>query len=72
MAEKRLARSTTDRVIAGVCAGLASYFGLDPVIMRVIFVVLALAGGPGILLYLILWIVMPEDTTATPPPPPSA
>ena len=65
MEEKKLTRSTTDTMIAGVCAGLANYFGLDPVLMRILFVVLALAGGPGILIYIILWIVMPEDTAST-------
>lgn len=61
MEEKKLTRSTSDRMIAGVCAGLGNYFDIDSVIVRILFVVLALAGGPGILLYLILWIVMPEE-----------
>jgi phage shock protein PspC (stress-responsive transcriptional regulator) len=60
---KKLYRSTTDRKIAGVCAGLGEYFKVDPTLVRLIFVVLALAGGPGVLLYIILWMVMPEDTT---------
>jgi len=60
-AQKRLYRSMKDKMIAGVCSGLAVYFNLDPVLMRVIFVALALMGGPGILLYIILWIVMPEE-----------
>jgi phage shock protein C len=58
--EKRLVRSTHDKKIAGVCAGLATYFGIDPMIVRVAFVILALMGGPGILLYIVLWLVMPE------------
>lgn len=57
---KRLYRSESDKVIAGVCAGLAQYFDIDPVLVRVAFVLLALLGGPGILLYIILWIVIPE------------
>ena len=61
MEEKRLVRSTADRMVAGVCAGLAEYFGIDPVLMRLLFVVLALAGGPGILIYILLWIIMPEE-----------
>jgi len=61
-AQKRLYRSMNDKMIAGVCSGLAVYFNLDPVLMRVIFVALALMGGPGILLYIILWIVMPEES----------
>jgi phage shock protein C len=70
MEEKRLVRSTTDKMIAGVCAGVAKYFNIDTVLVRILFVLFALAGGPGILAYIILWIVMPEDTAAAPPPPP--
>jgi phage shock protein C len=59
--KKRLYRSKKDRMIAGVCGGLAEYFGIDPVIVRVIAVLLLLPGGaPGFLPYLILWIVVPE------------
>jgi len=56
---KRLKRSTSDAQIAGVCSGLANYFNVDPTLVRLLFIVLALAGGPGILLYVILWVVMP-------------
>ncbi len=62
MEEKKLKRSTTDKMVAGVCGGLAAYFGIDPILVRILFVLLALAGGPGILIYIILWIIMPEDT----------
>jgi phage shock protein C len=55
-------------MVAGVCAGVAEYFGIDPVIVRIIFVLLALAGGPGFLLYIILWIVMPESSVGSIPP----
>ncbi len=58
--DKRLVKSTTDRKIAGICAGIAEYMNIDPTIIRVIFVLLALLGGPGLLLYVILWFVMPE------------
>ena len=59
---KRLYRSSTERKIAGVCGGLAEYFDIDPVIMRLIFVFLLLLGiGPIILVYIIFWIVVPED-----------
>jgi phage shock protein C len=54
-------RSATDRVIAGVCSGLATYLKLDPVLVRLIFVLLAIFGGGGLLAYIILWIVLPED-----------
>jgi phage shock protein C len=55
----RLFRSPTDKVVAGVCGGLASYFKLDPVLIRLAFVVFALAGGASILLYIVLWIAVP-------------
>jgi len=57
---KRLYRSADDQMISGVCAGLAEYFGIDPTLVRLLFVFLALAGGPGVLIYLIMWIVVPE------------
>ena len=55
----RLRLSATDRKVAGVCGGMGEYFALDPVLFRVTFVVLAFAGGIGILLYLALWLVVP-------------
>ncbi|GAB2548310.1 PspC domain-containing protein [Rhodanobacter koreensis] len=58
--EKRLYRSRTDRKLAGVCAGIAEYYGWDPTLVRVGWIILTLLGGSGILLYLILWLVMPE------------
>jgi phage shock protein C len=58
---KKLARSTTDRMIAGVCGGLAKYFDLDPAIVRLVFLLFTLAGGAGPLIYLILWIIMPLE-----------
>jgi phage shock protein C len=68
MSEKRLFRSTTDRRVAGVCGGLADYFGLDATLVRVIyFVALILPGGIGILPYIVLWIVLPEKTGAASP-----
>jgi phage shock protein C len=62
----RLYRSATDKVIAGVCGGLAAYFKIDPVLVRLAFVVFAIAGGASLLLYIILWIAVPlGDTTST-------
>lgn len=59
---KRLYRSRQDRMIAGVCGGLAEYFDIDPVIIRIIAVVLLLPGGlPGFLPYIILWVIVPEN-----------
>ncbi len=60
MTTKRLYRSRTDRMLAGVCGGLAEYFNIDPVIIRVIAVVAALMAFGGLLAYIILWIVVPE------------
>ncbi|MDB5176046.1 MAG: PspC protein [Candidatus Saccharibacteria bacterium] len=57
---KKLERSVTDRKIAGVAGGLGEYFGIDPVIFRVIFVILLLPGGFSALPYFVLWIVMPN------------
>jgi phage shock protein PspC (stress-responsive transcriptional regulator) len=56
----RLFRSDTRRIIAGVCGGLGEYFGVDPVWFRLGFVVLALAGGSGILIYLLMWLLIPQ------------
>lgn len=59
---KRLYRSTKDRMIAGVCGGIAEYFNIDPTIVRVIAVLLLLPGGfPGLVPYLVLWIIVPKD-----------
>ena len=60
MEPNRFYRSLTDRVFAGVCGGLAEYFTLDVLLIRLVFVVLAIAGGGGVLLYVVLWIVTPE------------
>ncbi|WP_158755274.1 PspC domain-containing protein [Dyella sp. S184] len=58
--EKRLYRSRNDRKLAGVCGGIAEYYGWDPTLVRVAWIVLTLLGGSGILIYLIMWLVMPE------------
>jgi len=60
--QKRLTRSK-EKMVAGVCTGLANYVNIDPTIMRILFVFVAFAGGASILAYLILWIVMPEETS---------
>ncbi len=61
MNEKKLYRSLTERKIAGVCGGLAEHFMIDPVIVRIIFVCLFFMGLSGGLIYIILWIVLPEQ-----------
>jgi phage shock protein C len=58
---RKLYRSRTNRKLAGVCAGLAQYFNADATLIRVLFVVLALLGGPGIVIYLLMWILVPEE-----------
>ena len=65
MEPKRFYRSITNRRIAGVAGGLADYFDLDPLLVRLIFIILLFAGGGGFLLYLILWIVTPENPYET-------
>ncbi len=62
--EKKLTRSSNDIMFAGVASGLAEYLDMDPVIIRLIFVLLAVAGGHGLLIYFILWLLMPEDDVA--------
>lgn len=59
---KKLYRSGQDQVIGGVCAGLAEYFEIDPVVVRAIAVVLALISGSGIILYLLLWVLLKKST----------
>lgn len=61
MSDKKLTRSS-NRIIAGVCAGLAEYFGLDVTMVRVLYVVLSVATAfSGTLVYLVLWILMPHS-----------
>ena len=60
MADKKLVRSA-DKKIAGVCAGLAKYFGLDASSIRIVWLLCVLLGGFGLLAYLIMWIVMPAQ-----------
>ncbi|MBA2078740.1 PspC domain-containing protein [Rhodanobacter sp. PCA2] len=59
--EKRLCRSRQNRMLAGVCGGIAEYLGWDPTMVRLLWIVLTLLGGSGILIYLVLWLVMPES-----------
>ena len=59
--EKKL-RRTNDKMIAGVCAGLAHYFDLDPTVIRIVYVLLSIfTAFAGVLVYLILWLVMPKE-----------
>ena len=63
MPYKKLYLSENDRIIAGVCAGYAEYFETDPWLVRIIFIVLTIFGGSGILLYLISWFMIPDNNS---------
>src|SRR3954449_7993413 len=77
---RRLTRSSSDRVLGGVAGGLGRYFDIDPIIFRLGFVVLTLAGGAGVLGYAAAWLLVPADPAdgetgrggPPPPPPPTA
>lgn len=56
-----LSRPRSGRVVAGVCAGLARRFGLTPTVVRLLFVLSCLLPGPQLLVYAVLWVVVPED-----------
>lgn len=61
MTNQRLTRSTTDTMLGGVYGGIAQTYNLDPTLVRILFVVATLLGFSGILLYLILWVVIPVE-----------
>lgn len=61
---RKLYRSTTNRKIWGVCGGLGDYFDIDPVLIRIILVVMALSGGSGLLLYILLAIFVPKGSAS--------
>ena len=61
---RRLYRSSDDKMVAGIAGGLAAYLGVDAVLVRLAFVALVLAGGAGVLLYLIGWLVIPVEGSA--------
>ena len=60
---RRIVRSINDRKVAGVCAGVADYFDLDPTLVRVLWLLLLLCAGGGGLAYIVCWIVLPEGYT---------
>lgn len=64
-AEKRLLRDSKNKMVAGVASGIANYFEVDPNIIRLLFIVLAVFGGSGILIYFLLWLLLPKDTSKT-------
>lgn len=58
---KRLFRSTKDRMIGGVCGGIAEYLDMDPTVIRLLWVLFTLMGGAGVIAYIIAWIIIPEE-----------
>ncbi len=62
-ASKTLYRPDQGQFLAGVCAGLGKYFSFDPVILRIIFILIAVFGGSGVLAYLLLWLVIPPESS---------
>lgn len=66
---KRLYRSRNDRLLGGVCAGLADYFNIDPTIMRLLYILLCFVSlGSGVLIYVVLWVIVPESKVYHMPP----
>jgi phage shock protein C len=63
--KSKLERSRSDRVIAGVCGGLGHYLGIDPIIIRIFFILLVLGQGAGVLIYIICWLAIPDEGRAT-------
>jgi phage shock protein C len=59
---RKLYRSRTNRQVAGVCAGLAQYFNIDVTLIRVLFVLLTVLGGAGLVLYVAMWIIVPKES----------
>ncbi|KUO60588.1 hypothetical protein APF79_02055 [bacterium BRH_c32] len=60
--KERIFRARKNKIVAGVCSGLGEYFNIDPVIVRILFVVLTVMNGIGILVYILLWIMVPEES----------
>ena len=63
---KKLYRSREDRWVGGVCGGLAKYLDVDPIVVRLIALILVLCAGGGLLVYIIAWIVIPEEPVEEP------
>ena len=61
---RKLYRSQSQRMLAGVCGGLAEYFNVDATLIRVLFLVLAVFGGSGLLIYVVMWLIVPDISKA--------
>jgi phage shock protein C len=59
--DKQLRRPKHNRMIAGVCSGIGEYLGIDPVVIRLLFVIATIMGGSGLLIYLVAWVLIPEE-----------
>jgi phage shock protein C len=64
-------RSRSERVLAGVCGGVGRYLGVDPVLLRIAFIILTLANGLGVIAYVVAWVAIPEERPDQPSGPPS-
>ena len=60
--DRRLRRSEVERMVGGVCGGIGEYFGIDPVLVRLAWVLLTIAGGSGVLAYLLAWLIIPDES----------
>ncbi|AEH60412.1 phage shock protein C, PspC [Methanosalsum zhilinae DSM 4017] len=63
---KKLYRSRNDRILGGVCAGIGEYLNADPTLIRLLWILFTLLGGSGIIVYIIAWIIIPEQTMKIP------
>jgi phage shock protein C len=59
---RKLYRSRNQRMLAGVCGGLAEYFNVDATLIRVLFLVLAVFGGTGLVIYVVMWLIVPDES----------
>jgi phage shock protein C len=69
--QRQVRRSRDQRVLAGVCGGIGHYLGVDPVLLRIAFIILALANGLGVVAYVVAWVAIPEEEPGRPVGPPS-
>ena len=65
-AQRVVRRSRSERVLAGVCGGVGRYLGVDPVLLRIAFIILALANGLGVIAYVVAWVAIPEERPGQP------
>lgn len=64
---KKLYKSSTQKMVAGVCGGIAEYFGIDVTIVRILFLILSIGGGSGLLIYIIAAVIIPDAPVRTEP-----